>query len=344
MSAKHFLEELSERVDQFEAEHKRRCILIAESDLNDVRIIRPRRHHGYGMDAQWCDDFHHALHALLTGESNGYYEDFGKITHLKAAMKDGFTYSWNYSRYRKRYFGSKTTRREARQFVVFSQNHDQVGNRADGKRLAGLVSFDALKLAAGAVILSPFIPLLFMGEEYGEKSPFYYFVSHSDPDLIDAVRKGRKDEFISFGLKEDFSDPQDEKTFLKSKISWSRREEGEHRILLDFYKELIRLRKHIPALETPDKDALNVEGVQEKKLLIVERNHEKGNVLCVFNFGEKEESWESGAHRGKWTKLFDSAEKIWLGPGSDAPGMCENGRSVAVSPFSFVVYVNTRGE
>ena len=248
MSAKHFLEELSERVDRFEEAHKKNCILIAESDLNDVRIIRPRRSHGYGIDAQWCDDFHHALHALLTGEKNGYYEDFGKISHLKAAMKDGFTYSWKYSHYRKRYFGSKTARREARQFVVFSQNHDQVGNRVDAKRLSSLVSFDALKLAAGAVILSPFIPLLFMGQEYGEKSRFHYFVSHSDADLINAVRKGRKEEFLSFGLKEDYSDPQDENTFFQSKITWNRREEGEHRVLLAFYAELIGLRKRIPAL------------------------------------------------------------------------------------------------
>ncbi len=344
MSAKHFLEELSESVDECARKHEKKCLLIAESDLNDVRIIRRRKHHGYGMDAQWCDDFHHALHSLITGEKSGYYEDFGNIEHLKGVMKDGFYYSWKYSPHRKRYFGSATFQCKAEQFIVFSQNHDQVGNRADGKRLSELVSFDALKLAAGAVILSPFIPLFFMGEEYGEKAPFFYFVSHSDAKLIDAVREGRKDEFSAFGLQEDFPDPQDKKTFLLSKLSWNRIKEGEHRVLLDFYTELISLRKSIPALSTLNKNSVVVEGREEDELLILKRDHKKGNVLCVFNFGSKEARWESPAYRGKWEKLFDSAKKLWLGPGSRAPFIFESGQCVTVSPLSFVVYTNTRGE
>lgn len=344
MSAKHFLEELSERVDECARKHGKTCLLIAESDLNDVRIIRQRKRHGYGIDAQWCDDFHHALHSLLTGEKNGYYEDFGNVEHLKVAMKDGFYYSWKYSPYRKRYFGSTTSQCKAEQFIVFSQNHDQVGNRADGKRLSELVSFDALKLAAGAVILSSFIPLFFMGEEYGEKSPFLYFVSHSDAKLIDAVREGRRDEFSAFGLKEGFPDPQDEKTFLHSKLSWNRRKEGEHRVLLDFYTELLRLRKNIPALKTLDKSSVIVEGREEDELLILKREHQNGSVLCVFNFGSKEAVWESPAYRGKWEKLLDSAKKSWLGPGSKAPFILESGQCVTVSPLSFVIYSSTSGE
>jgi maltooligosyltrehalose trehalohydrolase len=344
MSAKHFLEELSERVDECARKHGRSFLLIAESDLNDVRIIRQRKRHGYGIHAQWCDDFHHALHALLTGEKNGYYEDFGKIEHLKGGMKNGFYYSWTYSRYRKRYFGSATSQCEAEQFIVFSQNHDQVGNRADGKRLSELVSFDALKLAAGAVILSPFIPLFFMGEEYGEKSPFLYFVSHSDEKLIDAVREGRRGEFSAFGMQEDYPDPQDAKTFLCSKLLWNRRKEGEHRLLLDFYTELIRIRKRIPALSTLNKDSVIVEGVEEDELLILRRDHKKGNVFCVFNFGSKETSWKSSSCEGKWEKLFDSAKESWLGAGSRAPSILESGKCVTVSPLSFIIYVSTRGE
>ena len=344
MSAKHILEELAERVDEFSRKRGRKYLLIAESDLNDVRIIRQRELHGYGIDAQWCDDFHHSLHSLLTGEKKGYYEDFGDIDHLKVTMKDGFYYTWKYSSYRKRDFGSTTSLCEARQFIVFSQNHDQVGNRVDGKRLTELVSFDALKLAAGAVILSPFIPLLFMGEEYGEKSPFYYFVSHSDAKLIDAVREGRKDEFSAFGLKEGFPDPQDKKTFLLSKLTWNSRNEGEHRVLLDLYTELIRLRKSIPALKTLNRNSVSVKGCEEDKLIVLKRDHEQGNALCVFNFGSKEARWESLTYKGKWEKLFDSAEESWLGPGSKAPSIFENGQHVTVSPLSVVAYTNASGE
>lgn len=140
--------------------------------MNDVRVIRPREWGGYGIDAQWCDDFHHSLHTLITGEKKGYYVDFGRTEHLVKALREGFVYSWQYSTYRKRRHGSSSKEMPAHQFVVFSQNHDQVGNRMLGERLSTYVSFEALKLAAGVVLLSPYIPLLFMGEEYGEESPF----------------------------------------------------------------------------------------------------------------------------------------------------------------------------
>ncbi len=192
MSARPFLQELTERVEGFSIKRGRKHYLIAESDLNDVRVIRPAQMGGYGIDAQWSDDFHHAVHTLITGEKTGYYLDFGSIDHLEKAYREGFVYSWNYSPYRRRFFGSSSADRPARQFVVFTQNHDQVGNRMLGERLATLVPFDALKLAAGAVLLSPYIPLLFMGEEYGEESPFLYFTSHLDPDLAEAVRRGRR--------------------------------------------------------------------------------------------------------------------------------------------------------
>jgi maltooligosyltrehalose trehalohydrolase len=343
-SAKHFLEELSERVGEFCKKRGKKHLLIAESDLNDVRIIRKQRLHGYGIDAQWCDDFHHSLHSLLTGEKNGYYEDFGKIDHLKATMKDGFFYTWKYSSYRKRYFGSSTGQCEARQFIVFSQNHDQVGNRMDGKRLSELVSFEALKLAAGTVLLSPFIPLLFMGEDYGEKSPFHYFVSHSDERLIHAVREGRKDEFAAFGYRENFQDPQDEKTFLLSKISWDRRDSGMHGVLADFYSQLLGLRKGTPALNTMNRNLTSVEGREEDKLLILRRDHTDGNVLCLFNFGKERTLWRGPEKRGCWRKLLDSAQERWLGPGSRAPSIFEGGQSVMISPLSFVAYTSADGE
>ncbi len=163
---------------------------MAESDLNDSRFIRSREQGGFELDVHWNDDFHHALHHLLTGEADGYYQDFGSVAHLAKAFTDGFVYTGEYSPYRQRCRGSASRDVPASRFLVFAQNHDQVGNRLYGERLSALVSFDALKLAAAVVLLSPNIPLLFMGEEYGETAPFQFFVSHGDPDLIEAVRHG----------------------------------------------------------------------------------------------------------------------------------------------------------
>ena len=187
-SAKPFLQELAEAVHAQAERLNRRIYLIPESDLNDTRLIRAPEVGGFGLDAQWNDDFHHALHTLLTGERTGYYEDFGEIRHLVKGFREGFVYSGEYSPYRRRRHGNSSRSLPAHRFVVFAQNHDQVGNRLRGDRLSHLVSLEALKLAAGVILLSPFIPLLFMGEEYGEIAPFEYFVSHSDPGLIEAVR------------------------------------------------------------------------------------------------------------------------------------------------------------
>ncbi|MFC1970861.1 malto-oligosyltrehalose trehalohydrolase, partial [Chloroflexota bacterium] len=196
----------------------RNIYLIGESSANNTRLIRPREQGGYGLDAQWNDDFHHALHVLLTGEKVGYYQDFGTIRQLVKAFNEGFVYSGEYSPHRRQRHGTSSIDIPAYRFVVFSQNHDQVGNRAGGERLSMLVSFEALKLTAGIVLLSPFMPLLFMGEEYGETSPFPYFVSHNDPELIEAVRKGRREEFLAFDWQGEIPDPQDESTFLSAKL------------------------------------------------------------------------------------------------------------------------------
>ncbi|MGH2689592.1 MAG: malto-oligosyltrehalose trehalohydrolase, partial [Actinomycetota bacterium] len=198
-SAHPFLQELAAETTGLEEEMGRQFPLIAESDLNDVRIIRPRERGGYGLDAQWSDDFHHSVHALLTGERNGYYQDYGTPDHLVRALNHGFVYSGQRSVYRKRRHGNEPDDIEPSQLVVSIQNHDQVGNRMMGERLTGLVGFERLKLAAGLLLLSPSVPLLFMGEEYGETAPFLYFVSHTDAELSELVRKGRTEEFKSFG-------------------------------------------------------------------------------------------------------------------------------------------------
>ena len=223
-----FLEELCRAVHTQARALRKEIFVIAESDLNDVRIINPVEIGGYGLDAQWNDDFHHSLHALLTKENRGYYEDFGEIWHLEKAFREGFVYSGRYSRFRKRRHGNSSKERPTYQFVVFSQSHDQVGNRMAGDRLTLTQSFEKLKLAAGTVILSPFVPLLFMGEEYGEIAPFQYFTSHSDNDLIEAVRKGRRDEFVAFEWEGDVPDPQAESTFLNSKLTADLYRKGKH--------------------------------------------------------------------------------------------------------------------
>ncbi|MBX6363410.1 MAG: malto-oligosyltrehalose trehalohydrolase, partial [Gemmatimonadetes bacterium] len=199
LSARPFLAALGRAVHGLAARLGRPAYLIAESDLNDPRLVTPVEDGGYGLDAQWADDFHHALHALLTGERGGYYQDYGTVEDLARAFRTGFVYTGQYSRYRGRRHGARPVSIPAERFVVFAQNHDQIGNRALAERLSSLVPFEGLKLAAATVLLSPFLPLLFMGEEYGETAPFLYFVSHTDPALIEAVRRGRKAEVAPLG-------------------------------------------------------------------------------------------------------------------------------------------------
>src|SRR4030043_1289162 len=232
-SAQHILYDIREAVHEQAKKLERHIVVIAESDLNDVRVINPPSRGGYGLDAQWNDDLHHCLHTLLTGERNGYYQDFRDFKQLVKALREGFVYSGQYSSYRKRQHGSSSKHLPPSKFVIFSQNHDQVGNRLKGDRLSTLASFEALKLAAGIILLSPNIPLLFMGEEYGEEQPFQYFVSHSDQALIEAVRKGRNEEFVAFQWSAETPDPQDEVTFLRSKINLDLPLGGKNKILFN---------------------------------------------------------------------------------------------------------------
>lgn len=319
MSAHPFLEELANAVRDQAERIGRRVYLIAESDLNDTKLIRSQELGGYGLDAQWNDDFHHALHTLLTGESSGYYQDFGNLSHLVKAFAEGYIYSGQYSAYRRRCHGNSSKHLAARQFVVCSQNHDQVGNRMFGERLSQLVPFDGLKLAAGVVLLSPFIPLLFMGEEYGEPAPFPYFVSHSDPELVEAVRRGRAEEFAAFAWKGEPPDPQDEATFLQAKLDHKLRHDGQHKILFDFYKELVRLRITLPSLTSLSKEAMEVSGYERQKILFVRRWSGDDEVFMVFNFGDTEDSITLPVPEGRWRRVLDSADERWKGNGTSLP-------------------------
>ncbi len=318
-SPRPFLEDIVGSIRDLGERLNRRIYLIGESDANDRRLICSPELGGYGLDAQWNDDFHHSLHVLVTGEQTGYYQDFGRVQDLVKAFKDGFVYSGQYSVFRKRRHGSSSEDIPAHRLVVFAQNHDQIGNRMLGERLSQLASFDAIKLAAGAVLLSPFVPLIFMGEEYGETAPFQYFTSHSDPALIEAMRQGRRDEFAAFRWQGEVPDPQDEATFLHTKLDHGLCNTGHHRVILELYRELIRLRKEIPALCCLSKETMDVLGYENSRLLYIRRWTEADQAVIVFNFGSDQSSIPVSIPEGRWQKRFDSADKQWLGKGSRLP-------------------------
>jgi maltooligosyltrehalose trehalohydrolase len=302
--------------------------LIAESNLNDIRIVRSNTEGGYGFDAQWNDDFHHSIHALLTGERSGYYRDFGDLEHVAKAYSEGFVYSGEFSEYRGRRHGTSSREIPAERFVVFTQNHDQVGNRMLGERLNQLLVREELKLSAAAFILSPFVPMLFMGQEYAESAPFLYFVSHSDPELIEAVRQGRRKEFAAFVWQGEQPDAQAETTFLRSKLSHDLRNHEEHRVIFDFYRELLRLRRTVSALCHLSKDHCETRCLAENSVIAIRRFLHREEALTLLHFGTDETIVELDIPAGVWKKQLDSADRLWLGMGSALPAeITSSGRS-----------------
>ncbi|MDD4939242.1 MAG: malto-oligosyltrehalose trehalohydrolase [Candidatus Omnitrophica bacterium] len=335
-SAKHFLRELSEEIAGFSAK-RRRVYLFAENDLNDARTVLPHEEGGMGLDGVWNDDFHHSLHTALTGEKKGYYEDFGSLSGMVKAIKEGYVYSWDYSDFRKKFHGSSSKSIPASRFVVFAQNHDQVGNRLRGERLSRLVPFGCLKLAAAAVMLSPFIPLIFMGEEYGEESPFCYFMSFYDRDLVGSVRRGRKKEFESFGWKEEPCDPYAEETFYLAKLKWEKNAGVKNKSLLGFYKELIGMRRRIPALKRLDKESLDVQADEGRKILVLRRYYEDSGICALMNFSAQTQGL-SLEFSGKWRKIIDSSDEKWQGGGSTLPDEVFSPAELLIDPFTAAVW------
>ncbi|HEX2030455.1 MAG TPA: malto-oligosyltrehalose trehalohydrolase [Actinomycetota bacterium] len=335
-SAYPFLEELADAVHALPG---RRRYLIAESDLNDPRYVTPPERGGLGLDAQWNDDFHHALHALLTGERVGYYRDFGAVEPLAESMREGFFLGGRYSAFRGRRHGRSSRDVPAERLVVFAQNHDQVGNRMLGDRLSTLVSFDELKLAAGAVLLAPFVPLLFMGEEYGERAPFQYFVSHTDPELVEAVRRGRREEFAAFGWEAEPPDPQDDETFLRSRLDRSVADGGPHRALRELHRELLGLRRSHPALAVPTKEGLEV--AAKGDTLTLRRERDDTEIVALFNFGE--EMVTATLPAGRWSRLLDSSDVVWDGEGASTPPRVAPGEAVKVGAKAFALFAREAG-
>ncbi|PSN20124.1 malto-oligosyltrehalose trehalohydrolase [filamentous cyanobacterium CCP5] len=334
--ARHVLAEMQDRTDAFATTRAFPAYLIAESDLNDVRVIHSPEKGGHGIAAQWCDDFHHSLHALLTGEGQGYYEDFGRLDQMAKALEDSFVYDWTYSPHRRRFHGSDASDCPPSQFVVCGQNHDQVGNRMLGERLSTLVSLEAQKLAAGTVLLSPYLPLIFMGEEYGETQPFLYFISHGDQDLVAAVREGRKREFAAF---HDLGDPPDAastETFAKCQLQWHLHNQGAHGMLWQFYRRLIRMRREAPALQGHSRKNLSAHLIEPSGVICLQRWSPTGQILALMNFQPIQVEF-TPVIEGSWHLRLDSAAPEWLGPGSLVPQQLHPA-PLKLQPHSFVVY------
>jgi maltooligosyltrehalose trehalohydrolase len=244
-----FLEQLADEVEQLEAQVARPLALIAESDRNDPRLVRSRDAGGIGLSAHWSDDFHHALHVALSGERTGYYSDFAGLPDLARVLREAYAYGGARSAYRRHSQGRRATGVPGDRFVVAQQNHDQVGNRAQGDRIGQLASPRRQKVGAGLLLTSPFVPLLFQGEEWAASTPFPYFTDHADPLLANAVREGRRSEFAAFGWKpQDVPDPQDPRTFASARLIWDERGHEPHRSVLAWYRDLIALRRTTPDL------------------------------------------------------------------------------------------------
>jgi maltooligosyltrehalose trehalohydrolase len=284
-SAVHFLEQLSAEVEELSASLGRRLVLIAESDLNDPRMVTPREDGGYGMDAQWSDDFHHALFAVLNdgGDEKGYYVDFGLLEDLAKSLTKVFVFDGAYSHYRLRNHGREVKQLSAHRFLGYIQTHDQVGNRAVGDRVEQVIGFDRAKVAAGVVLMAPFVPMLFQGEEFAASSPFQYFADHEDPEMARSVREGRRGEFAAFGWNpDDIPDPGKQETFERSKLRWDEVHEGRHAEMLEWYRALIRLRHSSASLNDGDMAQVKVQFDEKRRWLTMER----GLVKVFCNLGD----------------------------------------------------------
>lgn len=326
-SAVHVLEEMAAEVEALQAELGRHLVLIAESNLNDPRIVRSREIGGYGIHAQWSDDFHHALHTVLTGEKQGYYVDFGSLQDLAQALKYAFVNDGRYSAHRRRVHGRPIGELTGHRFLGYIQNHDQVGNRARGDRLTHLVTTEKLMIAAALVLTSPFIPLIFHGEEWGASTHFQYFTDHQDEDLGKAVRMGRGQEFSSFGWNpDDIPDPQAKETFERSKLNWPEIPGEPHSSILRWYRGLIGLRRSFPALSDGRLDRVMVTFDEEAQWITVER----GPVTLVCNLAGY---FRTIALRevGQGTVLIASSEQFDLFP-----------NAVRLPPESVVILAHVR--
>ncbi len=317
----HVLAQLAAEVDALDAELGRSLFLVAESDLNDPRSVRSLEAGGHGLDGVWSDDWHHALHAALTGEQTGYYGDFGSLRMLGKALRQAWVYDGVWSAHRQKMRGGKTAGVASHSFVIATQTHDQVGNRAAGERLASLVDEGKLKAAAALLLTSPFTPMMFQGEEWASASPFLYFTDHADPGLASAVREGRRREFAAFGWDPgSVPDPQDPLTFLRSKLDWRELEEPAHRRILAWYRALVELRARIHTGAR-----VRVEIDEDARHIVFERDR----IRVQVNLGDED-----------WTSPIPSGASLLL-VSDDL--IKEAAAHVCLPPSSVVIFENTDG-
>lgn len=331
-----FVEQLTGAVHAAAAQQGRRVHVVAESSANDPRLVREPELGGFGLDGQWNDDFHHSIHALLTGERDGYYVDYGETQHLLRSLEDGYAYTGQYSSFRRRAHGRPLDPLARERLVVFAQNHDQVGNRAQGGRLAELVGLEGAKVAAGLVLLSPFVPLLFMGEEWADPAPFLYFVSHGDPELVAAVREGRRREFAAFAWTSEPPDPQAADTFAASCPEWGLRTQGEHGQVLAFYQELVSLRRRLPALGS----GTETEADQLAEAVVCVRRRAAGSEAVVLANLSRRRQRPTLSLQGAWLRLLDSADPRFSGPGLASASRIGGaaGSVVELQPLTLLLY------
>lgn len=333
-SSDHIVKVLREQADGLEKVTGKKYKLVGEIDLNDTRFIDSPEKGGFGLDKQWCDEFHHSLHSLVTGERNGYYSDFGELWQVIKTFNDAYVYDGIWSPHREKIFGSRTTGIPGNKFVVFTQNHDHIGNRMVGERMGMLIDFEMLKLLAGAMFVSPFIPLLFMGEEYNDQNPFLYFTSHTDEELGKLVSKGRREEFPEFVDSDEFPDPQSEETFHRSVLSFNI--DGQRKLLFDYYRELIRLKKNHPVWKNYDRTNLKATEAGKMTVLVI-RKVDGHHLMAVMNFGKDPVStklpWTEGKNFGL---LIDSSGNKWGGTRNVEPDIKVDG-TITIPPATIIV-------
>lgn len=283
-TAVHILEELSAETDSLAHEVGRPLSLVAESDMNDPRLITPRDQGGLGMTAQWDDDIHHAIHSAVSGERQGYYGDFGTLATLAETLRHGYFHAGTYSSFRGRRHGRPldTATIPATRLLAYTLTHDQVGNRAIGDRPSQNLTVGQQAIKAALALGSPYTAMLFMGEEWASSSPFQFFSSHPEPELARATAEGRKKEFADHGWDADeIPDPQDPETFTRSKLKWDETADGEHAQLLEFYRALIALRRNEPDMADPWLDNLGVDYDEEQRWFVMRR----GALAIACNLG-----------------------------------------------------------
>ncbi|HVS97581.1 MAG TPA: malto-oligosyltrehalose trehalohydrolase [Puia sp.] len=329
-------DELYAAVKTWEQQSGRRFWLVAESDGNDPRVVRPPAAGGLGFDGQWLDDFHHALYVLLDPDGWNHYRDFGSIEQLAKAWTEGFVHSGEYVRFRHRRHGASSAGIDGGHFIVFNQNHDLPGNRPDGKRLSQLAGLSALKVAAASVLLSPYVPMLFMGEEYGEDAPFYFFSDYRDPGTVRQLQEGRRQQFASFDWKDDPRDPQDESVFRDSRLRWEKRLSGHHAVLLDWHRRLLALRREHPVLSDLSKKGLRADVNGPRGLSVYRYTPLRDRfVTCLFNFSFDAPlafnlGYASAEEGGDWKLVLSSAESV--------PPAAASCGTILVPPMSVAVY------